>query len=380
MAIIKRNNTYQVKVRGTDGKWLSRTFVTKLEAIRYETSVKHQISAGGELTGAINSVTMDDYFPKWFESVLRSASPGWRRCQWQFYHSYVRPVLGHVKVKSVTPVLIAKVIGFVADRGKSEQTQLHVYNLVRKMFRDAVEMFRILNYSPVLSKQKPKVPLKETKHLSLSQIRQLLAHVRDTDYGVAIWLQIYLGLRVSEVIALQWSDVDLDGGTVTIARSYSRKDSWVTGKRVFSDSPKGRKQHTQHLPLELIQFLKGAKKNTTGDYVAATPFQEILSYEFYLESLKGYCRELEIPVIGTHGLRHSTSELYLHHGASKDDLRTLFAHSSQELTDRYIHGRGNNLEKVASVIRLFPDSSQSVCSQNVPNSGIGRIRGGQKER
>ena len=65
------------------------------------------------------------------------------------------------------------------------------------------------------------------------------------------------------------------------------------------------------------------------------------------------CDELEIPVIGTHGLRHSTSALYLSHGASMGDLQTLFAHSSQSLTERYTHGVGSNLHRVSNVVRLF---------------------------
>jgi integrase len=64
-----------------------------------------------------------------------------------------------------------------------------------------------------------------------------------------------------------------------------------------------------------------------------------------------------VPVIASHGLRHSTSELYIHHGATRDDLRRLFAHSTPAVTDRYVHNRGTNLERVANVIQLFPVAS-----------------------
>lgn len=42
----------------------------------------------------------------------------------------------------------------------------------------------------------------------------------------------------------------------------------------------------------------------------------MLSYEWYSRTLRRYCKELAIPLIGTHGLRHSTSTLYLSHGAT----------------------------------------------------------------
>ncbi|MCX6102808.1 MAG: tyrosine-type recombinase/integrase [Proteobacteria bacterium] len=78
-----------------------------------------------------------------------------------------------------------------------------------------------------------------------------------------------------------------------------------------------------------------------------------------LEGHRRYCLEVEIPQVGTHGLRHSTSELYMAHGATRDDLRQLFAHSSIETTDRYVHNSGNTLHRVIQKISLFdPETTQ----------------------
>ena len=107
----------------------------------------------------------------------------------------------------------------------------------------------------------------------------------------------------------------------------------------------------------------------------------MLDYWMYLKVLNQYCVDAGVPVIATHGLRHSTSELYQTYGASRDDLRQLFAHSSVSTTERYIHRKSESLEKVATVIELFPNngipSSPSAprndggsCSQNVPKSQI----------
>jgi integrase len=91
-----------------------------------------------------------------------------------------------------------------------------------------------------------------------------------------------------------------------------------------------------------------------NDFVAVKSGEVHLSYPSYYARLKIICRDAGIPWVGTHGLRHSTSELYLHHGATYDDVRKLFAHSSGAVTDRYIHDRGSRLERVAQVVRLFP--------------------------
>lgn len=172
---------------------------------------------------------------------------------------------------------------------------------------------------------------------------------RRIEYGTAIWLQVYLGLRVGEIQALTWNNVDLQDGTIHIRRAYVRKD------RVFKDYPKGRKQHSHRIPPEVVEILLEAKGKAKSSYVAESAEGGMLSYEWYFRSPKRYCRECGLEAVGTHGLRHSTAGLYLSHGASRDDIKSLFAHSSYEVTDRYIHHRESNLEKVAGVIRLFPN-------------------------
>ena len=123
--------------------------------------------------------------------------------------------------------------------------------------------------------------------------------------------------------------------------------------------------------LSLLTRLRTAKETAQSTWVVPSPkgLNLVLPARWYCIALKGYCRELNLPEIGTHGLRHSTSEIYLSHGASRDDLRQLFAHSSPEVTDRYIRGRWSNLEQVTNVIRLF---SEKRIILSYPQEPIGK--------
>jgi integrase len=199
--------------------------------------------------------------------------------------------------------------------------------------------------------------------------------VRGKPYGLAVWLSAYLGLRVGEVQALRWEDVDLETGVIHIRRTYTKHEG------TFRDYPKGRKQHSHRAPAELLAYLSEEKANASTDLVIVPEGWKMLCYWMYRKGLKRYCQEAGVPVIATHGLRHSTSELYQTYGASREDLRQLFAHSSVTTTERYIHHKGDSLEKVAKVIQLFPnngiastpsgfrnDDGSAECSQNVPIS------------
>ncbi len=129
----------------------------------------------------------------------------------------------------------------------------------------------------------------------------------------------------------------------------------MKGTGRFRDYPKGGRHHSHLIPSDLLHRLRTAYEERISEWVVSSLKGNHLPYRWYLVALKKYCRQLRLPDIGTHGLRHSTSEMYIHYGASRDDLRRLFAHSSVTVTDRYVHDRGSNLEKVANVIRLFDE-------------------------
>lgn len=216
------------------------------------------------------------------------------------------------------------------------------------------------NQSPVQKAFRPQVPKQEARYLTIDQIKALLLHVDGNPYGLAIWLGIYLGLRVGEVQALRWEDIDLDGAIVHVRRTYAKAET------CFRNYPKGRKHHSKRIPSELLTRLKAAKEKSSNELVVVPPGWKMLDYWKYLKVLKQLCRAAKVPAISTHALRHSSSELWMEHGASRDDLRIFFAHADSSTTDRYVHDRGSRLHRVADVIELFPKKSGG--SQNDPKS------------
>lgn len=371
MAIIKREGKkatkYQVRVEGSDGKWISETFDRKAEAEAHEAKLMHQKKSGLTVRNVGNQASISDYFPSWNEETLDGGiSVGWRNDQIRYFHKYVEPIIGTIKLQKVTSIQIARVLRRMNEAKLSEQMQLHVYNLLHKMFEDAIELFEILNRNPVIKRLRPNVKVKEARYLAIHDVKRLLNAVKGTEIETAVRIQLYCGLRIGEVQALQWSHLDFRHGKygkLRVEGTYVRKE------QRFKNSPKGGEQHSIDLPLELREYLLLVRERTQTLYVASKHPTEFLNYQTYFHALKNVCRSAKIPWVGTHGLRHSTSEIYLEHGATHDDVKRLFSHSNSSVTDRYIHDRGSRLEKVANVIRLFPDLDKGLeVSQKFPKS------------
>lgn len=354
MAIEKRYGKrtgwhYQVKVKGSDGRWITETFSTRSDAERREAELRLQKLKGGFVTNLSRQLDVARYFEEWHrEGKTGNASEGYRNTQRQLFRDYINPIIGKMKLQEVTLAHVARVLAFAAQLGRGPAQRLHIYNVMHKMFGDGVELYEILPRNPCIRKLRPKVPQREMPYLEIDDLITLLRFVEGRPYHTAIWLQVFAGLRVGEVEYLRWEHVDLKYGIIHVRGTYVRRE-----KR-FQDYPKGKKWHRVKMPRELWEHLIQERAKARYERVAVSPAQAFLGYFGYCKALQRYCARAGVPINSTHGLRHSSSELYMAAGASRDDLRVLFAHSSSSVTDRYVHDKGRRLDRVADNVVLFP--------------------------
>jgi len=342
------SKSYQVRLRGSDGFWITDTFERKLDAKAFEVEAKHKQYQGNFVISLKRELTLNQYWQQWKESGRLNVTEGWKRTQEQMLNDYIAPSLGEKKVSAISPVQIAQVLKSLQDKGRSAQTSRHVFNLLHKMFRDAVEDFQLLNFNPVLRKLKPRIASKERKHLRVEQSLHLLNAVAGEKYELAVWLGLVAGLRVGEIQALKWQNVDLDQGIIHIRGTYARKE------KCFRDYPKGRAWHSIKMPFELWELLNRAKKSSTSEHVVTGDRRGFMIYDSYRLHLRRYCRNAGFEELASHELRHSASAIWRAFGATKDDMRRFFAHSSSAITDTYMHDTDDRLGEIAKVMKLFP--------------------------
>ena len=333
MAITKRIGSWQVRLRNESGKWITGTFDTYDEALYFELQIKL-----GKTDSPI-SPKFSSFFEIWWKDSQYSAS-GWRKTQLHYYKDYIEPVLGTIPLNEVTPASISNVLSQMQGEGLSAKTQFLVYGTMKKLFSDAIEIYQLTKVNPVLNRLKPVVPSKESPHLTLAQSKLLLDFVQDKPFGILIWVQLFVGLRASEALGLRWEDINFEEARMDI------KQVFVKATQQFRLYPKGKKQHSVTIPNELLAFLSVRRQR--GGLLTLTT-----RYQTYQRALDRYCKALELPLIGTHGLRHSCASLYFKHGAQKEDIQTLFKHSSMLVTERYIHGWKSQTDSVAKKIKLF---------------------------
>lgn len=252
------------------------------------------------------------------------------------YKSFKKDIvdyIGATKVKDLTPLEIEYFYKKVArDRGLSDNTVIKIHRYLRMSLDYAIRN-RIIASNPA-----DLVELKKYKKASITVwdadlLPTYLNKLKDSRIYHIIYLAAMTGIRLGELLAIQWSDVDLKNGYVSVTKSVYRKD----GKTLVKPTPKT-KTSIRQVPLlpETVEVLKlipvrigSPVLNFNGQHWNP----KNVSKYFQQEIIKQ-----ELPIIRFHDLRHTYATLMLKAGANDLVVSQVLGHSSVAFTkDVYSH-------------------------------------------
>ena len=181
----------------------------------------------------------------------------------------------------------------------------------------------------------PTSPTPRREPLTLAEARALLNEIQLRRSGEHYELALRTGIRHSEVLALRWSDIDLDAGTLTISHTLQRDLPNPSPKRL---SPKT--HPTRHLPLpqSCISILDERRRRQRTEHGHAakdrwctglvfTPDEgTAINHRSAHGQLEALCRDAGIRTIRSHDLRHSFIALLISTGAPPKVIKALLGH------------------------------------------------------
>jgi integrase len=135
------------------------------------------------------------------------------------------------------------------------------------------------------------------------------------------------GLRQGEIIALEWGDVDLVAGTITVRRS-----SW----RGFVGTPKSGRDRKIPLTMRLAAALR-ANRHLRSDLVFCQDDGKPLTRSSVEGVLQFACKRAGLRLVGSHVLRHTFCSHLAMRGAAPKAIQELAGHSTLNMTLRYMH-------------------------------------------
>jgi integrase len=268
-----------------------------------------------------------------------------------YAETYVRRLIGPVKVRDVTPEVILKWQRQLTKAGGKKSAKPLAPNTIRLARAPLAGAFKlavatgIVAASPLVNTPQPKARRSIPHHWTPEHARQFLALMEgDRTYPVWAFL-LNSGLRIGELVWLRWPNVDLDASVARVVEFAT-----YAGYEVVASDGKSRDAvRTIDLDKALVRVLRSqraqqaserlaAASYETSDHVFTKPGGGAYHPQYLSRSLGKLTAELGLPRLTAHGLRHSCATLMLANGVPPKVAAERLGHADATLfTNLYSH-------------------------------------------
>ena len=283
-----------------------------------------------------------DWLNSWLENYVR---PSVKVRTYERYkliiEKHIKDKIGNMELDGLSPLALQSFITellHTSNKRTGKGLSANSVNAVISVIQSSLKAAHMLGLAKEYTADKlkrPKLKEKPVECFTLAEQKQIEQAVlngkKDKLYGILLCL--YSGLRIGELIALQWTDIDLAKGILTVSKScHDSKDGLVI------DEPKTQSSRRMiPLPKQLLPILKGIKKKSSSPFVVSANGKPV-SVRSYQRSFELLLKRLHIPHKGFHSLRHTFATRALECGMDVKTLSEILGHKNPTVTlSRYAH-------------------------------------------
>ena len=303
----------------------------------------------------------------WWESYKNTIKPNSQQSMEGIVRLHIFPVFGDYKLDKLTTPIIQQQVNKWADKAnKGEKGAYANYsflnNINRRILQYGVTM-QAIKHNPardVIIPRKQQNKEHKVKFFSNQELKQFLDYLEDLDQSsyenffdyVLYKTLLASGCRIGEALALEWSDIDLKKGTISISKTLNRYQE--------TNTPKS-KAGLREIDIDkaTVSLLKQYKKRQQvqswqlgrSEGIVFTPFTTKYAYACLLRKrLQSHFKAAGVPDISFHGFRHTHATIMLYAGIEAKDLQYRLGHSNISMTlNTYVHATKEGAKKAVSI-------------------------------
>lgn len=302
------------------------------------------------------SLTLNNLFDMWFADVRLKVKPSTYTNYQMKYEKHIRSALGGFAYDKLTADKLNEFVQTKLSTGLSAKYTADIAGVIKSICRFAKKRFGYEDKSEFLVM--PKGKTKEKDLLDRVEQAHLNNHLiaNPTASNVGILLSSATGLRIGELCALKWENIDLEKGKLTVRSTVQRIKNigGDTATALCVTSPKSCTS-VREIPLPdfiipLLEKVKGDSSNYLLSGTRSIVEPRTMQYRF-----KRILKDLKLPDVTYHSLRHGFATNCIALGFDVKTLSEILGHSSVEITlNRYVHtSMERKAEFMKSLSKLF---------------------------
>ena len=361
MATIRqRGNSYQIRVsvgydtkgnhkeqsmtwkppEGMTGRQIQKELTR--QAVMFEESVSRGFKS--------SAIKFEELCEEWFEEYakLNLRSTTYERLK-QLKHR-IYPAIGHLRIDKITPRQLQAFVNSLAKEGANEKTGKplapktirHNLSLISDVFTYAVKM-GLVSDNPCSKVTIPKGEVKEKQIYSQEEMEALLTKLmgEPLKYRVFFYLIAYSGFRRSEMLGLEWKDIDFKNNIISIRRT----SNYTAERGTYTDTTKTkRSQRTLKISPFIMEMLKQFKEEQDNEALRLgskwvetdrlfTKWNgEEMNNQTPYGWLKEFCEKNNLPFYGIHSFRHFAASALISAGLDVTTVSGALGHSNSGTT------------------------------------------------
>ena len=246
-------------------------------------------------------------------------------------------------VYDVTEDMVQSFVFTKLEQGLSQKSIKDILIVLKMILRFGVKQ-GCLEHREIDVKFPTERERQEVEVLSRNNQKHIMEYVQShfTFMNLGIYICLCAGLRIGEVCALVWDDIDVENGVINVSKTIQRIYVIEGGEKhteVIIDTPKS-KNSIREIPIarDLLKMIKPFKKVVNGRFYVLTNSAQPTEPRTYRNYYKRLMTQLDMPKLKFHGLRHSFATRCIESKCDYKTVSVLLGHSNISTTlNLYVH-------------------------------------------
>lgn len=302
-----------------------------------------------------------EWLNEWLENYVRLTAKDRTYTRYsEIVACHISRRLGHYEIGELSPIILQKYITELSQSGNLRTGKSLATNSINAIITVLQSSLRVAYKLNLIDKNiadniiRPKTIEKQVQCFSVEEQRKIEAAVfaGKKPYMIGVVICLYTGLRIGELLALEWTDIDFSERVIHITKSCHDGKSANGSFGKVIDTPKTSSSVRDiPIPKHLLAVLKAYKKKF-AKWVISDGKREMTTRR-YQRNFKSLLTKLGIEHRGFHALRHTFATRAVECGFDVKTLSEILGHKNPTIMlNRYVHSMLNHQRDMMNLLGM----------------------------